>query len=243
MQRENKRPLIYHRWGGLGNHRYQIGFSGDTFINWKSLAYQPYFTFTASNICFGYWSHDIGGHMSYNTENIKDNELFTRWVEWGAFSPIFKTHCTQNPLIERRIWAYPLENFLAMRQSLKLRYSLIPYIYTAAREAYDKGISILRPMYYEYPKEDNAYKFKGQYYFGDDMIISPVTHKIGKDSIYTNQLVWLPKGEWIEWQTGTILNGDKIVRLPYLLSEIPIFVKAGAIIPMQPHMKKLMQNR
>ena len=239
MQRENKRPLIYHRWGGLGNHRYQIGFSGDTFITWKSLAYQPYFTITASNVCFGYWSHDIGGHMSNNIENIKDSELFTRWVEWGAFSPVFKTHCTENPLIERRIWAYPLENFLAMLHALKLRYSLIPYIYTAAREAHDNGISILRPMYYEYPKEDNAYKFKGQFQFGDDMIVSPVTHKIGKDSIYTNQLIWLPKGEWIEWQTGTILNGDQVVTLPYLLSEIPIFVKAGAIIPMQPDMNKI----
>ncbi len=61
--RPDRRPMIFHRWGGLGSHRYQIGFSGDTFINYASLAFQPYFTATASNVCYGYWGHDIGGHM------------------------------------------------------------------------------------------------------------------------------------------------------------------------------------
>jgi len=82
MERRNeKRPLIFHRYGGLGNHRYQIGFSGDAFINWKSLAYQPYFTATASNVGFGFWSHDIGGHMAGESTP----ELYTRWIQFGAF--------------------------------------------------------------------------------------------------------------------------------------------------------------
>jgi alpha-glucosidase (family GH31 glycosyl hydrolase) len=69
MQRQGKRPLIFHRWGGLGNHRYEIGFSGDYFINWKSLKYQPEFTATAANVGFGYWSHDIGGHTEPHQQN------------------------------------------------------------------------------------------------------------------------------------------------------------------------------
>ncbi len=83
MERRGKRPLIYHRWGGLGNHRYQIGFSGDTISTWESLTFQPYFTATAANVGYGYWSHDIGGHMPGKV----DPEMYTRWVQFGAFSP------------------------------------------------------------------------------------------------------------------------------------------------------------
>ena len=150
MQREGKRPLIFHRYGGLGNQRYQIGFSGDCIIDWRSLSYQPEFTATAANVGFGYWSHDIGGHTNPVSRVNKHNpELFTRWVQWGAFSPIFRTHATDDPEIERRIWKYPAENFKAMRKAIQMRYALLPYIYTFARVAYDDGISLVRPMYYE----------------------------------------------------------------------------------------------
>ncbi len=103
QQREGKRPLLFHRWGGLGNHRYQIGFSGDTVSVWDSLAFQPWFTATAANVGYAYWSHDIGGHMP----GAVDPELYTRWVQFGAFQPILRTHTTKNPDSERRIWAYP----------------------------------------------------------------------------------------------------------------------------------------
>jgi hypothetical protein len=237
MERRNeKRALLFHRWGGLGNHRYQIGFSGDTHRTWESLDFQPYFTSTAANVGYGFWSHDIGGHMGGNQGN--NPELYTRWIEWGAFSPILRTHSTNNPNIERRIWAYPVDNFYAMRNAIKLRYSLIPYIYTAAREAYDSGISILRPMYYDYPKEKIAYNLKNQYMFGDEMIVAPVTHPLGQDAkgmdnLYTTQKIWLPEGKWIEWQSGSILTGGRTIERPFCLEEIPVYVKAGAIIPMQ----------
>ena len=236
MEREGtKRPLLYHRWGGLGNHRYQIGFSGDTHITWQSLDFQPFFTATASNVCYGYWSHDIGGHYSGDKKNP---ELYTRWIEWGIFSPILRTHCTKDREIERRIWAYKPEYFNIMRNTIKLRYSLIPYIYTEARSAYDNGISILRPMYYDYPSEETAYNMKHQYMFGDDFIVAPITHPIGKDSsgtdsLYTVQKVWLPEGNWIEWFSGTLLKGNQIYKRPASLEDIPVYVKAGAIIPMQ----------
>ena len=123
QQREGKRPLLFHRWGGLGNHRYQIGFSGDTISVWDSLAFQPWFTATAANVGYAYWSHDIGGHMP----GAVDPELYTRWVQFGAFSPILRTHTTKNPDTERRIWAYPEPYSSVLRSAFQLRYALQPY--------------------------------------------------------------------------------------------------------------------
>ena len=88
----NERPMIFSRYSGPGSHRYPIGFSGDTWMNWESLDFQPYFTATASNIGYGWWSHDIGGHMF----GIKDDELIARWVQFGVFSPIMRLHSTNN---------------------------------------------------------------------------------------------------------------------------------------------------
>ncbi|MEL6539007.1 MAG: TIM-barrel domain-containing protein, partial [Bacteroidota bacterium] len=104
-RRGEKRPLLFHRWGGLGNHRYQIGFSGDDKIHWESLRYQTYFTPTASNVGYGYWSHDIGGHAA--SEWSQDPELYLRWLQFGVFSPILRTHSAKMSSVERRFWMYP----------------------------------------------------------------------------------------------------------------------------------------
>ena len=235
MERQHKsRPLIFHRYGGLGNHRYQIGFSGDTWVTWKSLNFQPYFTITASNVGFGYWSHDIGGHMHGHS----DPQLYTRWIQWGAFSPIFRTHCTKSPKIERRIWGYPFNYYKIMRRAELWRHSLIPYIYTASRETYETGVSICRPLYYNYPRRAEAYQFKNEYFFGDELLIEPVTRPLGKDSLFVLQRVWLPPGRWIEWETGTLMQGNRVVRRPFTLAEIPIYVKAGAIVPSENPLKQ-----
>ena len=229
MEKEGKRPLLFHRWGGLGNHRYQIGFSGDAYCTWKSLAFQPYFTATASNVGFGYWSHDIGGHLPGPTAP----ELYTRWIQFGVFSPILRTHASKNPLAERRIWAYPYKYFKVMRESFLLRYSLIPYIYTYSRQAYDTGISLCRPMYYDYPENDEAYKFQDEYIFGDNILVSPVTSPIDSSNLLAEKEIWLPEGEWYEWFTGTMLKGPAAAKRYFSLDEIPAYVKAGSIIPMQ----------
>jgi len=241
MQRQNiVRPLIFHRWGGLGNHRYQIGFSGDTIITWESLAYQPYFTATAANVGFGFWSHDIGGHYCRHELGEPNNaELYTRWIQWGILSPIFRTHATAAKEVERRPWAYPMENFQAMRKCYDLRYSLVPYIYTSARQAYDTGISLCRPMYYEWPKEQQAYEFKNEYMFGDNVLVNPIVSPMPKDKKYVMQKTWLPKGQWIEYETGKVFDGPAVIERPFALDEIPMYVKAGAIVPMMPKMKHI----
>jgi alpha-glucosidase len=234
MERSGRaRPLLFHRWGGLGNHRYQIGFSGDVISVWESLQFQPYFTATASNVGFGYWSHDIGGHMP----GTITPELYTRWIQWGAFSPIIRTHTTKNPGSERRIWAYPTEAFLTMRDAILLRYALIPYIYTMAHEAYETGVSICRPMYYDHPESPEAYEFPGEYMFGDQMLVAPVTTPLDSTTMLATTRLWLPTGEWLEWFTGARLSGPKVIVRQFGFDEIPVYVKAGSIIPMAPPMR------
>ena len=158
QQREGKRPLLFHRWGGLGNHRYQIGFSGDTVSVWPSLAFQPWFTSTAANVGYAYWSHDIGGHMP----GAVDPELFTRWVQFGAFSPILRTHTTKNPDSERRIWAYPEPYSGILRAAFQLRYAIQPYVYTEARKTYDTGVAFLHPLYYDWPESARGLHQQGR---------------------------------------------------------------------------------
>ena len=233
QQREGKRPLLFHRWGGLGNHRYQIGFSGDTVSQWPSLAFQPWFTATAANVGYVYWSHDIGGHMP----GAVDPELFTRWVEFGAFSPILRTHTTKNPDSERRIWAYPEPFSAILRNTFQLRYTLQPYIYTEARRTYDTGVAFVRPLYYDWPEAPEAYTSKGEYLFGDQMLVAPVVAAADKSSGLAAEKVWLPEGDWIEWPTGKHLAGPIAVDRNFSIDQIPVYVKAGAIVPMQPHMR------
>ena len=232
QQREGKRPLLFHRWGGLGNHRYQIGFSGDTVSVWDSLAFQPWFTATAANVGYAYWSHDIGGHMP----GVVDPEIYTRWVQFGAFSPILRTHTTKNPDAERRVWAYPEPYSSILRSTFKLRYSLEPYLYTEARRTYDTGVAFLHPLYYDWPDQAAAYQSREEYVFGDQMLAAPVTAPADKVSGLAAEKVWLPKGEWIEWPTGKHFTGPAIVDRAFSIDQIPVYLRAGAIVPMQPPM-------
>ncbi len=230
--REGKRPLMLNRWGGLGEHRYQIGFSGDTISVWSSLAFQPWFTATAANVGYAYWSHDIGGHMP----GAVDPELYTRWVQFGAFSPVLRTHTTQNPEAERRIWAYPEPYSGIMRNTFQLRYALVPYIYTEARRTYDTGVAFLLPLYYNWPEADAAYNSKNEYQFGKEMLVAPVTTPVDAVSQLAMESIWLPKGNWIEWETGRHFIGPVQVERRFSISQIPVYVPEGAIIPMAPPM-------
>lgn len=228
MERERPtRPLIYHRWGGLGNHRYQVGFSGDTFISWASLDYQAYFNSTASNVLYGYWSHDIGGHQG--VDHI-DPELYVRWMQFGAFSPVLRTHSTKIAGLTKEPWAFSNEVSDILRNIIRQRYNLAPYIYTMARKTYETGISLCRPMYYDYPEVQEAYDYRNQYMFGDDIMVAPATSPM-KDG-YTEVKIWLPEGQWYEFASGMTLAGGQTVTRYFALDEYPIYMKAGAVLPM-----------
>ena len=220
------RPMLYHRWGGLGNHRYQVGFSGDAVISWKSLDFQPYFNSTASNVLYGYWSHDLGGHIGSKI----DSEMYTRWLQFGALSPIMRTHSQKGAKLNKEPWVFDKEYCDILRQTIRQRYVMAPYIYTMARKGYDEGLSLCRPMYYDYPENKEAYDFRNEYMFGDDILVAPATVP-AKDG-YTRVRLWLPEGEWFEWHTGTLLDGNQIVERSFAIDEYPVFVKAGAVLPM-----------
>lgn len=240
MQHNRKsRAMLYHRWGGLGNHRYQIGFSGDAAIDWESLKFQPYFTNCASNVLYGYWSHDIGGHMYLSgQEKTLDPELYTRWVQYGVFSPILRTHSTKDASLNKEIWNFKDEYFETQFNAINLRYQLVPYIYSAARQCYETGISICRPMYYDYPDESKAYEYSNEYMFGDDILIAPVTSP-SVDG-YSTVKVWLPDdNDWFEWNTGTLIKGGQELERKFTIAEYPVYIKSGAIIPMYNDIKNL----
>jgi alpha-glucosidase (family GH31 glycosyl hydrolase) len=226
----HKRPFVFSRWGGLGNHRYPIGFSGDTYVRWKVLNYQPYFTATAANVGYGWWSHDIGGHM------MKDGtpELYLRWVQSGVFSPIFRLHSTSRAELDRRPWGKPERIFHAARDAMQLRHALIPYIYSMAWRVHQTGISLVTPMYYGNWEVPDAFEAKGQYYFGTELIAAPVTDPADPKTGRTIKRVWLPAGDWFNFFTGQRFTGGQWHEIPAALEDIPVFAKAGAIVPLAP---------
>ena len=238
QHRKDRRTVIFHRWGGLGSHRYPIGFSGDAVIDYSTLNFETYFTPTASNVCFGYWGHDLGGH-TLPAADPNDPELLLRWIQFGVFTPIFRTHATNSSRIERRIWKY--SNFPLMRQAVMLRYHLIPYIYTAARQAYDTGVSICRPLYYDSPEENNAYRYRNEYMFGDNILVSPIVAAAESDG-KAYRKTWLPEGNWYNVCRGRVEQGGREIYDGYEQSEIPYFYRGGSVIVEYPDIYNLQKR-
>lgn len=235
LNRTDRRPVIFHRWGGLGSHRYPIGFSGDTFATYGTLQFESYVTATAANVCFGYWGHDGGGYLQPNNVST-DPELVLRWMQFCVFQPIFRTHGSSQSGCERRIWKFP--NFDLQNEVFKLRYTLVPYIYTAARQAYDTGVSICRPLYYEWPEENKAYSVEDEYLFGDDILVSPVVTPASSAGT-SERKTWLPKGYWFDICRNRMLSGGRTITDQYALDEIPYFIRLGSIIPCNPTLSHL----
>jgi len=225
------RPFTYHRWGGIGSHRYPLGFSGDIYDEWSALQMLPYFTATASNVGYGYWGHDIGGHMQLKG-HFTDPQMYTRWLQYGVFTPIFKTHSGQSKFLERKIWAYP-SYYKYMKEAIELRYALSPYIYTASRTAYDTGICICRPLYYEYPEEGRAYEYGEEFFFGNDILATVLCAPADSVSGKTERKMWFPSGcDWYDMASGTTHRAGSEKTLYYSIDQNPWFVRSGAVIPL-----------
>ncbi len=222
-------PLLLSRYAGAGSHRYPVGFSGDTEMTWNTLAYLPYFTATASNIGYAWWSHDIGGHMN----GEKSDELYLRHVQYGVFSPINRLHCTNAQTMTKEPWAYLQGTGGIAAEFLRLRHRLIPYLYTAAWKTAKEGVPLTQPLYYRW-KEEEAYAYKAEYLFGSELLVAPVTEKAGKGG-YAKRKAWLPEGRWTDIFTGTeydIGKGGKALTLRRPFESIPVLVKSGGILPL-----------
>ncbi len=228
---KKKRGLIFSRYGGLGSHRYPVGFSGDTIISWESLDFQPYFTATASNIGYCWWSHDIGGH----TRGFRDNENFVRWVQLGVFSPINRLHSSANPFFDKLPWSYPKPYDGYVADALRLRHKLVPYTYTMNWRVNHDLIPFIVPMYYEYPDDQRAYDVKNQYFFGSELMVSPITSPTDYTTMKATVTTFIPPGNWIDFFDGTVYHGGskgRLLKVQRTIDRIPVFAREGAIVPM-----------
>ena len=228
-----QRPFLYHRWGGLGSHRYPLGFSGDTIISWESLEYQPEFTATSANVNYGYWGHDLGGHM-FNGRGVENAERYTRWLQYGVFSPLYKIHPTKHPDCKRYPWLFP-ETLFQMVEAFHLRYALVPYIYNAARNNFDTGVAMCYPMYYDYPETEEAYQFKRQFMFGNDILATCIAVPGDEVTGVATIDMWFPEGnDWFDMASGAMFKGGQTRNIGYTIDDNPWYVKAGSILPMNP---------
>ncbi len=230
IKRNGKRPMFFSRFSGPGSQRYPVGFSGDTFVTWESLDFQPYFTSTASNIGYSWWSHDIGGH----TDGYRDDNLMIRWTQFGVFSPINRLHSTCNDFIRKEPWCFKGETEEIIKSYLRLRHRLFPYIYTMNYKTHKSGLPLISPMYYDYPKNSGAYECKNQYMFGDSLMVAPITSPDNSITELGKTEVWFPEGDYFDFFKGTHYRSLKPRKLKVYRkkSEYPVFAKAGAIIPM-----------
>lgn len=228
--RRGRRPITFSRYAGVGSHRYPVGFSGDTVASWASLDFQPYFTATASNVGFGWWSHDIGGHFG----GSKDDELVTRWVQLGVFSPITRLHSSLSPFNSKEPWRFGEQAERIITRFLRLRHQLVPYLYTMNRRAHVDGEPLVQPMYHLYPQHEAAYTVPNQYFFGDQLLVAPITTPRDPETLVGAVRAWLPPGRWIDVFTGDSYRGDCTIGLHRDLETIPVLARAGAIVPMVP---------
>ena len=225
--KNGNRGLLFSRYAGPGSHRYPIGCSGDTQITWESLDFQPYFTASASNIGYGWWSHDIGGHM----QGYRDEELAARWVQLGTFSPINRLHSSNSEFTGKEPWKYNKIAELSMKKFLKLRHELIPYLYTMNYRAAEMGEPLVQPLYYDYSCNE-AYSYKNEFKFGTEMIVSPITSPCDSKTRMGSVKTYIPDGIWYDFFNNRRYSGGKVMTLFRDMYEMPVLVKGGGIIPM-----------
>lgn len=234
LKRDGKRGVVLSRYSGLGSHRYPIGFSGDTHVTWASLEYQPYFTATAANVGYTWWSHDIGGHLG----GVKDYELYIRWLEWGVFSPINRLHSNSNPFCGKEPWRYPKPYDEMAGEILRLRHRLLPYIYTMNAQCHEQLRPALVPAYYYYPMQRESYQYRNEYFFGTELLVQPMVHPTDPETGMTAEHTWIPAGIWTDFYHGRVYQGGTSGKHAVLCREIQeqgVLAKAGAIVPMAAH--------
>jgi len=246
LLRPNERPYALHRNASAGVQRFG-GFiwSGDINTRWETLKTHVPVAINTGLSGLPYWGTDIGGF--YPTAEYTA-ELHIRWFQFAAFCPLFRAHGRNWHL--RLPWGWdggdggPFEtgNWRAdptelhnkdveaiSRKYLELRYRLMPYLYTAVRESHDTGMPIMRAMWLHHPHDAVAVARGDQYFWGRDMLVAPVVEKGA-----TSRKVYLPGGDWIDFWTERPVHGGQEIERAVDLSTIPVYVRAGAVIPHDP---------
>jgi alpha-glucosidase (family GH31 glycosyl hydrolase) len=224
-----RRTTAFCRLGSCwGSHRYGIYFTGDLHGVWESLPVLIPATVRGGNQLTPYMNNLCAGVFVVDLPP----ELYQRWVQFSSFSPLIWFHGLWGL---RLPWEYGAEGVESYRKFVGLRYSLIPYIYTCSREAHDTGLPLVRGMYLEYPDQEQAYAFQQQYMFGRDLLVAPITAPGGGKP--ARREVFLPAGQdWYDFFTGDLYLGGQSIVHECPLERMPLFVRAGSILPMAPAM-------
>ena len=210
--------------GAFAEHRQTIHFTGDADATWQMLDFESRFTASEGNIGLPYVSHDIG---SFKGKHLAD-DMYVRWVQFGAFQPINRLHSNHG---DRLPWEYSGKARRVAASFLRLRESLGPYLYTLARSAHDSGTPIVRGMYLRWPEQNDAYRYDREYMLGDQLLVAPVATPGDPGQ----KAVWFPPGRWVDFFTGKRYRGPRVVKLTVPLERMPVFARAGGIVPSRPY--------
>jgi len=210
-----------NRAGYAGSQRYSVfPWTGDVSRSWKGLQAQLPLMINMSLSGLPFIHSDAGGFA----QGIKDDELYTRWLQMACFSPVLRPHGSGIPS-EPVFFNDTTQK--TVRDFMKLRYSLLPYLYTASWKAHRDGKPLLRPLFFDFPSDTNTFAITGEYMWGDDFLVYPVVKQGQKQA-----LIYLPPGVWYDWWTNSAFTGGKYVTVKLTMDKIPLFVKAGAFITM-----------
>jgi alpha-glucosidase (family GH31 glycosyl hydrolase) len=222
--------------GALAEHRSAVHFTGDTCATWEMLAFEAELTTAESAIGMPYVTHDIGSFngepqagqcnavLAAQAKAPVSDDLYVRWLQLGAFQPLDRLHSNHG---SRLPWEYDGATRRAATEALRLRGRLVPYTYTAAREAVDTGLPIAGPLWLRWPRRDAAYRHPAQFTFGRDLVVAPVT----TPGTRANVRLWVPPGQWVERSTGRRFRGPRLTDVTVGLDRIPVLVRAGAVLP------------
>ena len=217
------RTRLFHlqRSGFAGSQRFAAyPWTGDVSRSWGGLQAQLPLLLTMSMNGLGYIHSDAGGFA----QGVKDDELYTRWLQFAVFTPILRPHGSDIPS-EPVFWNEKTQDIV--RNYMKLRYAMMPYNYTLAWQNATTGAPLIRPLYYTYIQDTIATRISNEYLWGDNLLVAPVLTK-GTQS----QKIYLPEGIWIDFNNGKQFEGKQWIDYPLVLEQLPVFAKAGGFIPM-----------
>ena len=232
----DKRVFQMTRAAYAGLQRYTFGWTGDSGCaddvtkGWAQMAGQIPVLLSAGLGVIPFTTTDISGYCGEIDDYPAMAELFTRWIQLGAFNPLSRIHHEGNNAVEP--WLFGEEAERNAKAAIELKYSLLPYIYTYAREAHELGLPIMRPMVMEFPMDTETYSLDTQFMFGEEMLVAPVVKKSAR-----SRNLYLPEGIWIDFNDKkSEFSGEQWMTVDAPLSKIPIFVRKGSIIPRMPVM-------
>lgn len=228
MKRDYKRrPMILTRNPLLAAHRYPVLYSGHTIVSWNTLKDLPFYNASATNIGVNFWSHDIGGYH----KGAEDNELYTRFVQLGTFSPILKFGSEKGKYYKREPWKWGVKAYTIVKDYLTLRHRMIPYLYAEAYKYYKYGMPMIQPIFYQYPEMYDDQNYRNEYFLGTELFVCPIIRKKDYDMNRVIHKFYMPEGTWYDFVTGKKFPGGKNYISFFRDEDYPVFAKTGAILP------------